>query len=253
MPVKFTNVQDAIADNGIKILVHGPAGTGKTVLSATTNAKTLLINAEAGLLSLKNAVDDPRITTVNDISHITVATITNIQDLYEVYDSLVANPGDFEWVNLDSISEIAEVVLSYEKAQTKDPRKAYGELQEQLTSLLRAFRDLPNYNVCMTCKQQMTKDEYSGITMYGPALPGTKLPQQVAYLFDEVFAMRAERNEQGELVRSLQTERDMQYEAKDRSGKLAMYEIPSLQVIHDKIRGVTPEVPEVPEEEGNQE
>ena len=241
MSVKFTNVQDAVADNGIKILVHGPAGSGKTVLAATTGAPTLIINAEAGLLSIKEAGE-----------HIRVATIQNIQDLYEVYDLLKNNPGDFEWVNLDSISEIAEVVLSYEKAQTKDPRKAYGELQEQLTKLLRAFRDLPNYNVLMTCKQAITKDEYSGVTMYGPALPGTKLPQQVGYLFDEVFAMRVERNEAGELVRSLQTERDMQYEAKDRSGKLAMYELPNLKHIHDKIRGLLPEVP-VETEAGNQE
>ena len=32
----------------------------------------------------------------------------------------------FQSVALDSISEIAEVVLSYEKKMAKDPAKAYG-------------------------------------------------------------------------------------------------------------------------------
>jgi len=225
MAVKFTNVQDAIDDNGIKILVHGPAGAGKTKLCATTGVPTLIINAEGGLLSIADAP-----------SYIRVATIENIHDLYEVYNLLLANPGDFEWVMLDSISEIAEVVLSNEKAISKDPRQAYGELQEQLTKLLRAFRDLPDYNVMMTCKQAYTKDDYTGITMFGPSLPGRRLPQEIPYLFDEVFALRAEKNNEGVIVRSLQTFRDMQYDAKDRSGALNAYEEPNLQIVRSKIQ-----------------
>jgi len=245
MPVKFSNVKDAVDDNGIKLLVHGPAGAGKTVLCATAQERTLLINAEGGLLSLrKDGIDT---------SHMTVATIRTFDDLYEVYNLLVRNPGDFKWVNLDSITEIAEVVLSHEKEQNKDPRKAYMEMQERVLKLLRSYRDLPHYNICMTAKQRAVKDEYSGITYYGPSFPGQQLSPAVPYLFDEVFALRVEKNEAGEYYRVLQTSRDIQYEAKDRSGMLNMWEYPSLQNILYKIRGGTEAIGETSSQETSED
>ena len=148
---------------------------------------------------------------------------------------------------LDSISEIAEVVLAYERSQTKDPRQAYGQLQDQMNALIRKFRDLPRYNVLMTCKQQRMSDDLAGTTMYMPAMPGAKLAQNIPYLFDEVFALRVERDEEGKAYRVLQTNRDAQYEAKDRSGKLDLFEKPNLKHIKAKIHGVKKE--EVPAEE----
>ena len=58
----------------------------------------------------------------------------------------------FESVALDSISEIAEVVLNAEKKATKDPRQAYGAMQEQMADIIRAFRDLPGRHVYMSAK-----------------------------------------------------------------------------------------------------
>ena len=138
---------------------------------------------------------------------------------------------------MDSCSEIAEVILSKEKKQTKDPRQAYGELIVQMIDLMKAFRDMPHYNVCMTVKQERVKDDYTGITTYAPSLPGTKLGPSLPYLFDEVFALRVEKDPEGKDYRVLQTSRDIMYEAKDRSGKLDMFEQPNLSVIYNKIYG----------------
>ena len=254
MAIKFTSVAEAIQDNGLKALVHAPAGTGKTVFGATAKASTLIISAESGLLSLGQDVENLVAAGSPDFdpSFCTVVEVKTLEDLSEVFDELEPESGEsaadfephFEWVVLDSITEIAEVVLASEKAINKDPRKAYGNLQEKMLTLLKSFRDLPKYNVLMTCKQEKKTDETSGVTMYQPMMPGTKLTQQIPYLFDEVWCLRVgtEVDEEGgkSTFHYIQGTRELQYEAKDRSGKLTDCEPPSLAMLYAKIKGKKP-------------
>lgn len=223
MAITLKSTKDAALD-GIKVLVHGPAGAGKTSLCATTGASTIIISAESGLLSLRG-VDIP------------VIEVKSLEQMYEAYDFVANTPEgqEFSWVCLDSISEIAEVVLNHEKKVAKDPRQAYGALAEKMTDLIRAFRDLPGRNVYFSCKQERTKDEQSGAMLYYPAMPGNMLKQGVGYFFDEVMALRVEKDADGNPTRWLQTSRDFNYEAKDRSGCLEMFEAPNLADIAAKI------------------
>lgn len=225
MAIKLTSTKQSVLDNGIKVLVHGPAGAGKTVLCGTTDGPTVIISAEAGLLSLRG----------HDIPVIEVKTVTDVEEAYR-FITESAEAKDFRWVCLDSISEIAEVCLAHEKKISKDPRQAYGALQDHMGGLIRAFRDLPEKNVYFSCKQSKEKDEVSGAFLYGPSLPGAKLGQGISYFFDEVFALRVEKDEEGNPTRMLQTQRDYQYEAKDRSGALDMFELPNLAAIAAKIK-----------------
>lgn len=215
----FTNTSD-VSSQFVKILVHGPAGSGKTRLCGTTGAKTLIINAEGGLLSLRSQKID-------------VFTIKTIDDMRTIYTYL-ATDKTFSWVCLDSLSEVAEVVLSNEKKNNKDPRKAYGEMQETMTELIRCFRDLPK-NIYFSAKQEKVKDDVSGAILFGPSAPGQKLGNALPYFFDEVFAIHNFKDEQGQIQRVLQTQRDAQYEAKDRSGALEIAEPADLSVIYNKI------------------
>lgn len=227
MAVTLTSTKDA-ALGGMNFLVHGPAGAGKTTLCATTGEPTVIISAESGLLSLRG-VDIP------------VIEVKTLEQLYEAYD-FVANTEQgqaFKWICLDSISEIAEVVLNNAKKTVKDPRQAYGQLAEQMTDLLRAFRDLPGRNKFFSCKQERAKDEQSGAMLYFPSMPGNALKSGVSYFFDFVFALRVEKDADGNPTRWLQTSRDFNYEAKDRSGSLEMFEPPSLAAIAAKVTSVT--------------
>jgi hypothetical protein len=232
MAIRLTTTAQALADNGIKVLTHGPAGTGKTTLCATTGGSPVIISSEAGLLSLRHCA-------------IPVIEVKSLDDVGEAYRFITesAEAKGFDWVCLDSISEIAEVCLDAAKKATKDPRQAYGALQEQMGGLIRAFRDLPQRNVYFSCKQQRMEDQVTGTQLYFPSLPGSKLGQGIGYFFDEVFALRVERDTDGNVTRWLQTGRDFQYEAKDRSGALDMFEVPDLSVIAKKIHaapGVKP-------------
>lgn len=223
MAIKLTSTREAARTNGIKLLVYGQAGAGKTRLCATTGGRPIIISAESGLLSLRG-------------TDIPVIEVASLADVHEAYQYLVSADGaHYDWVCLDSISEIAEVVLNYEKKATKDPRQAYGALTEQMTDLLRAFRDLPGRNVYMSAKMERTKDEHTGAVLFGPSMPGQRLGQGLPYLFDEVLCLRVEKDAEGNTFRALQTQPDYQYGAKDRSGALAPFEDPNLAAIAAKI------------------
>lgn len=208
--------------NGIKALVYGHAGAGKTTLIRTL-PKPIILSAEGGLLSIADA----------DIPFI---EIKSIDELREAYQYIVDHGGEYQSVTLDSISEIAEVVLNAEKKATKDPRQAYGAMQEQMTDIIRAFRDLPGKHVLFTAKCEKAQDEH-GRMLYAPSMPGNKLGQGLPYFFDLVFALRKETDAEGNTVRALMTDSDGLWQAKDRSGKLAQWEAPDLGAIINKIVG----------------
>lgn len=225
MAIRLTTTAQAARDNGLKLLVHGPAGAGKTSLCATTGEPTVIISAEAGLLSLRG----------HDIPVIEVASIDDVSEAYR-FIAESADAQGFRWVCLDSISEIAEVCLAAEKKAAKDPRQAYGALADTMGQLIRSFRDLPGRNVYFSCKQARQQDQATGSTLYFPSLPGQMLGQGISYFFDEVMALRVEPGPDGQPVRMLQTGRDFTHEAKDRSGALAMFEPPDLAHIAAKVR-----------------
>lgn len=242
MTSPWTTTSAAASDHGVKILTYGESGAGKTLLCATA-PRPVIISAESGLLSLarqnleriygKNA---PGITY-----DIPVFRVTTVQQLSEAF-SYFANPASrardhFSTICLDSISEIAEIVLANAKATVKDPRQAYGELIEKLLDTTKKFRDLSGFNVFVSAKQEAVKDEFTGVVKYGPAMPGSKLGPQLPYLFDEVFRIGKSKTAAGVPYRYLQTDGDMQYVAKDRSGMLAELEPPNLSHIISKING----------------
>ena len=222
MAIEWKSPREAAEQQGIKMLVPGPSGAGKTMLCTTTGEPTGMISAEAGLLSIRETKADIRVFTVRDIPSIE-----------SVLDHLVKT-NDGKWVCSDSVSEIAEVVLANELEQSRDPRKAYGELATKMISFIKVFRDLPGYDLVMTAKQERVQDD-TGKFVFSPSMPGKKLGMALPYLFDIVAPLRVERNAEGELERMLQLVRDDQFDAKDRSGKLDRFEEPNLAAIKAKI------------------
>ena len=209
----------------LKMLIYAGSGYGKTRLAATTGAPTVVISAEGGLLSLRD----------HDITAIEVQTIADIQEAYKWVVGSKESEG-IQWVVLDSISEIAEVSLAHHKASSKDGRKAYGEMADTMTQLIRAFRDLPEHHVYMTAKQERLQLE-DGSLVYGPSMPGKNLTQGLAYFFDEVFALRVHTDDEGNIQRWLQTSANGTHTAKDRSGALELFEPCDLSHIKTKILG----------------
>jgi hypothetical protein len=239
MAVTFSTTADARL-SGVKLVTYGPAGYGKTMLTATLPSP-FLISIEKGLLSLtrSNIERVYGVATPGICYDIPTAEITSFADMAEVFDFLTKSEHarGFESVALDSISDIAEVCLAASKKTVKDPRQAYGDLAEKMAGLIRSFRDLPGRNVYFSAKQEREKDEVSGAMLYAPSMPGKELTKQLPHFVDEVFALGVSaKDAAGHSYRFLRTQPDPQFFAKDRSGCLAEIEEPHLGKIIAKIK-----------------
>lgn len=220
MAIKINSTNQA-AQHGIKCLIYGQSGAGKTRLSATLKGRTIILSAEAGLLSLREF----------DIPSVTITTMDELEEAY----AYLAESSEYDNIVLDSLSEIAEQVLEHEKRTCKDGRMAYAQLGEKVVQLVKAFRDLPGKNVVCIAKVERAKDDMTGAMLYSPSFPGSKLAANLPYYFDEVWALRVEKDADGNPLRVLQTAADNQWTAKDRSGALDQYEDADLGAVFDKI------------------
>ncbi len=225
MPISIKSTSD-VKVNGIKAVVFGFAGSGKTRLCSTA-PKPIIISAESGLLSLAD----------QDIPYIEVKTIKDIGQAY----GMIKDNDEFQTICIDSISEITEVVVAefIRDPDIKDGRQAYGKLSEAMMPLIRNFRDIRGKNVIFTSKARRFEDELTGRVVIEPMLPGRVVPTNLPYMVDELFYMDVDRKGNRILV----TGPEGGIIAKDRSGKLAKkepvpYEDPKvLENLFNKILG----------------
>jgi hypothetical protein len=219
--LEWTTTRQLAASNGVKILGYGHSGEGKTRICGTAPAPIMLC-AESRTMSVQQEIP--------------VMLIRSLTDLAEGYRWLAQSQEAIHVLTacLDSITEIADVVLMGFKPQFKDTRQAYYATIDTIVPWIRAFRDLPKH-VYMSAKIEYVKDEATGACKWGPQMPGRALGPQMPYMFDEVFRFGSARAADGKKYHFLQTEADTQYDAKDASGKLDPYEYPDLTHIINKI------------------
>ncbi len=239
MAIRLETAAQQTANNGVKILVHGRSGMGKTVLAATLGQRTIMVSAESGALSLQRknlerlyGVGNP---DINYDMHIIV--VESVADFHDAYNWIMSEYGaNYDAVAIDSLSEIAEKILKNEKSKTRDGRMAYGNAADEIDNIVRKFRDIPNKTVYMSAKTEMLVDGNGGGMKYFPMMPGKKTGQILDYFFDEVFYYDVYAHEDGKKYRVLHTAVSETFTAKDRSGALDAMEAPNLSAIIRKIK-----------------
>ena len=214
-------------------LIVGASGIGKTSLLRTIpeTDRVIVLSAEAGLLCVRDLVREGKVEGFE---------ILDFTDMRDAYQLLVHDRDDqerYQWVFIDSLSEIAERCV--EAMKQKYPNKSdsfnlWGDYTDYMTALVKKFRDLHPYNVIFTCLPQVETDE-NNRRFYAPAISGSQLKNRLTSYFDEVFFMTTQKADDGMESRIFITQPYERYPAKDRSGKLALIERPDLGYIATKI------------------
>jgi phage nucleotide-binding protein len=221
----------SIANRRLKVLVYGPPGAGKTRFAGTAikNFKPIILSAEAGLLSLQG---------MGDFDFVQVSRWETVE---EIRNELRYGKLPYDTVILDSLTEIQQICMDgilreekRDKAQIQD----WGSLGLRMAQTIRDLRDL-DCNLIVTALSETDKDEETSEQRTLPMLQG-RIRENVAQYFDEVFYLRSKLIKDaasGEVTteRKLITGGTNKITAKDRSGRLAMYEAPDFCAIYEKV------------------
>ena len=224
MALNWSTTDKESSSHGVKVLVYGRAGMGKTTLCGTA-PKPMIISAEAGLLSLRK----------KSIPVIKVSSLQDVWDALSWCQSGAPKQQGIQTICLDSISEIVEKALVTAKKKTGDGRAAYGDMASQSIDLIKGFRDLQGLHVVVTAKEETKTDPITNVGRAGPTAPGQQVGPALPYLFDEVFHAFTMQASDGKDHHVLRTKASFNAEAKDRSGALEELEYPDMTAIFAKI------------------
>lgn len=226
LQLKLRNTADFSIENGIKVVVYGNAGFGKTRLCATCPTP-VIFSAESGLMSLREY----------NLPYYEIKTLQDIRDVY-AWAKGSNEARQFQTVCMDSVSDVSETVLAHYQnggdakgKKNPDMRAAYGDYNTELLKVLKDFRDLPGKHVYMSAKQDRIKTP-DGLVLNGPMLPGAKMNTQLPYVPDLLFQLDKDPVGGWSFLRC---HPDFANAAKDRSGALLEKEAPDLGAIFAKI------------------
>ena len=221
--MKITNTKDVTTNRFIGLIV-GRSGCGKTYQCRYLDEDTtLILSAESGLLCLKGTKFD-------------VVNIKTMDELTEAYLNL-SKGTKYKTIFIDSLTEIAEVCLKNIKARAskddlKNGFKVYGDYGDQLGALIKAFRDLDQYSVIMTCLTADVKDGLEIRKEYN--FPGEKVKNNIKSWMDEVLHLEVKEVD-GVKKRYFVTDDLISPLAKDRSGTLDQYEEANIGNVMKKV------------------
>lgn len=216
-----------VGNDGIKCLIYGRSGVGKTPLLGTA-PRPIILSGEQGLLSLKQ-MNPP-------IPYIEFFNYAELMSGLNWCFSAAAN--QFYTVCIDSMTEVMDVLLKEEKKKGNQHGKAFGEMADKGVDLVRAIQNVKGRCVVVIAKEEYDKDFSTNSMIFQPSMPGNKLGQATPYFFDETFRMCVGVNQQGQQIRYLRTRLSQTEQARDRSGMLDEFEPPNLTHIFEKILGI---------------
>lgn len=244
---------------GIKGIIVGPAGIGKTSLLYTLDpATTLFVNAEAGELSVQEwGGDMVRLRTWQDARNL-AAVVGGPNPAYadtEIYSLAHYNAAcselgaeafaKYETIFIDSITEVSRLCFAWAKQQPEsfsektgkpDTRGTYGLLGREMVGWLKQFQHAPRVNVWLVGLLNEVKDDFGRIS-HVMQIEGSKTALEAPGITDQVISMVQMTPEEGAPYRAFVTHavNPWGYPAKDRSGRLDLIEEPHLGRLMEKI------------------
>lgn len=207
---------------GCKSIAYGGPGGGKTPLIITAPRPVLCV-VEPGMLSMRQATNVPAWEAY---------TMPKIMEFFDwLFKSHEAK--NFDTVGIDSISQMAEIILTAMLAKHTHGLKAYGEMSVEVMKILNALYYLPQKHMYLIAKQGTIEE--SGVMKRRPFFPGQDLNVKVPHMFDLIMHIDKVRIP-GVMqeVPAIRTKGTIDIMARDRSGRLAEFEPMDLSAVFAK-------------------
>lgn len=207
---------------GVKMVVYGPPGSGKTPLMATAPNPFILL-CEPGAGSLRQVP--------NTIPGYMVTNATQADEFFLWWFGS-SEAKQFDTLCVDSITHLAEFYLKDEEPKHKHLMSAYGEMSKRTMKQLELLNDQQQKHLCLIAKMGWQDD--GGTQTKSPHFPGKDLNIKVPHLFDNIaYLDRVLIPKHGE-QKALRNHPIIGIRARDRFGKLNELEPPNLTEIFRK-------------------
>lgn len=232
MALKVGTTDDAKLRNFIAI--YGASGVGKTSLLVSLDQYA---QAKGGR-ALQIDFDDGNKCLVGKA--LPSVFCEYLDDLYQVLTWVRDDPNWqlYNSIFIDGMTVLAENLLHQHLNVNSNKQKAYGDYANDFLVLVKflktAFKDR---TIVCTFQEKKVQDDQNKIYQ-SINLPGRVVGPEMPYKFDEVLCLRILPDAEGKPARVLQAQPDMTYTAKDRSGKLDIYNPADLQHVLNRIEAV---------------
>jgi len=218
---------------GVKALVYGPAGTGKTPI-LNTAPRPVLLATEPGLLSMRGS----KVPTYE------AYTSQRIDEFFKWFFNSTETK-NFDTLGIDSGSQIADVYLQAALSGTsragnkKHGMAAYGEMADNTMEHLRTLFYTRYKHTYVICKEEIADVEFQSLRR--PYFPGKVLPIQVPHMYDFLIRL-AKTNVPGVAgeVLAFQCVGNMNVLARNRTGNLNEFEPPHFGALVQKAMTAPP-------------
>lgn len=246
---------------GIKGVIFGRSGIGKTSLLWTLNApSTLFFDLEAGDLAIEGlAIDAIRPRTWTECRDFAVfiggpnPALRDDQPYSTAhYAAVCMKFGDpaalakYQTVFIDSITVAGRLCFQWCKGQPEavsektgkpDIRGAYGLHGREMIAWLTHLQHTRGKNVWFVGILDEKLDDFNR-KVFVPQIDGSKTGLELPGIVDQVITMAEIKSDAGQLQRGFvcQTLNPWSYPAKDRSGRLDVIEAPHLGRLMEKIQ-----------------
>lgn len=207
---------------GVKCIVFGKAGGGKTPIFNTA-PRPLLLAVEPGMLSMRGST----------VPAWEAKTKPLIEEFFKwFFNSKEAD--NYDTLGIDSLSHLAEIYTEEMLKIHTHGMKAYGEMSTAVMKHVNALYYHPQKHLYLIAKE--TTAEEAGAQKRKPYFPGKDLNVKIPHLFDEILHLGLH-DIPGVIGQQKSFCTIEQYDifARDRSGKLAAFEPPDLTYIFKKI------------------
>jgi len=216
----------------LRSVTHLPLhlATGTPVLNIRFG-KTLFTSEEG-----RKAVRD--LITAGLVEGYEISSLSEFKEAYQMLATTQAMKERYEWVFIDSLTEISARCDEVMRDKYPDKAKTFArwdDYNSTMQTTIKHFRDLTDYSVVFTALETIDKDD-NNRRFASPDVVGRGLKEKLPSYFDEVFYMQIEAGADGD-QRVFYTHPVHEFPAKDRSGKLNVTEFPNLLTIKNKILG----------------